>query len=496
LKMAISLLPRIAPPGSLCVWLGLFGHAVPPQRVSWFLDGKPDGVTVRPVQGARQDAWLAPGEAHAFTAIHTFGGLASGAEHLVRAVADYGGGIQEVAELRTRTLPAAVPAMMDGQFNVLLVSCFHRLEDPRGFAGEVVSQLKGFYKPHLTLLLGDQVYLDLPTLKNFPEDIVPIARRFEADYTANWRADSGYARLMAAAPTAAIPDDHEYWNNFPHPSPFIENSWRDPARSNWQNAARAMYEAFQYTPQPSADGDVSQLGDAAIIDVSPLSFFVADARTWRAPDRSRVLTARAHAQLSGWVGSCIAQRKLPLFVIGQSMLESETEWIKGKIADHALADYGDYDAIVHELKRLVDAGLPLVLITGDVHWGRITRARHIETGRLALFEVISSPSSLVTTIGADQWNEFKGALGGLFHRPDPWPRHSDPNPPVSFAWQRQFGERLVCDAKYPPKCNHVALLSFSRNGSKVEMRPTYFSIHEDAEHRGVHAQDLITLHAG
>lgn len=32
----------------------------------------------------------------------------------------------------------------------------------------------------------------------------------------NWRGQSGMAAALAAAPSVAMPDDHEYWNNYPH----------------------------------------------------------------------------------------------------------------------------------------------------------------------------------------------------------------------------------------------------------------------------------------
>jgi hypothetical protein len=74
----------------------------------------------------------------------------------------------ERVERRVETLPAQVPDGPPARFNVLLVSCFHQLEDRAGTAGAVLSRLK--VRPHLTLFGGDQVYLDLPTLADFKDD--------------------------------------------------------------------------------------------------------------------------------------------------------------------------------------------------------------------------------------------------------------------------------------------------------------------------------------
>lgn len=89
------------------------------------------------------------------------------------------------------------------------------------------------------------MYLNLPTLRNFRGDTKWLAGKFESDYTANWRGPGGYSEILHAAPSASIPDDHEYWNNAPHNSPIVWQSNVEPSRNNWWTAARTMYEAFQ-----------------------------------------------------------------------------------------------------------------------------------------------------------------------------------------------------------------------------------------------------------
>src|SRR5258705_263898 len=100
-----------------------------------------------------------------FTGVYEFGGLQPDTPCRV-AVSTAG----ETRTLETRTLPESVPIQLDRSFNVLLISCFHQAEDRGGIASTVVSQLKATSKPHLTILAGDQVYLDLPTLKDFLDD--------------------------------------------------------------------------------------------------------------------------------------------------------------------------------------------------------------------------------------------------------------------------------------------------------------------------------------
>ena len=74
----------------------------------------------------------------------------------------------------------------------------------------------------------------------------------------------------------------------------------------------------------------------------------------------------------------------------------------GKIVDYLMPNYGDFSHISGELGKLAEAGLPVVLITGDVHWGRVAAIRDAHTGRESIFEIISSPTSLASSVGKDQ----------------------------------------------------------------------------------------------
>jgi hypothetical protein len=215
----IFLYPRAARGDRLRVWLGVFQVTAAP-ALDWSLDGAPAQPTaLRALSSIRSDDMLPANVPRAFTGVYEFTGLQPDTPHRVAVRAD-----AAATELDVRTLPDAVTSELDRSFNVLLASCFHQAEDRGGLAGIVVSQLKATSKPHLTILAGDQVYLDLPTLKNFPDDLALLAEKFEQDYRLNWCGPQGYERVLAAAPSVSIPDDHEYWNNFPHPSPIIQNS--------------------------------------------------------------------------------------------------------------------------------------------------------------------------------------------------------------------------------------------------------------------------------
>ena len=481
--MKITLVPRAAPSDRLRVWIGVQAQQQP--ALTWRLDGQAlPAARVRPLRDISSvipQPLLGGQPARNFAGVFELSGLAAGTAYVV-AVDANDGASSERAELRTRTLPAEVPGMLDRPFNVLLVSCFHQAEDRSGHAGIVAGQLTGPARPDLTLLLGDQVYLDLPTIADFPDDSAGLAAKFESDYRTNWQGEAGYTRILTLAPSASLPDDHEYWNNFPHRSPIIQNSWKEGGRENWTTAAAALYGAFQfdYEPRTYLHHDAEQPGDARVIDVEPLSFFLADSRSGRDYDRASVLTRRGFEQLEHWVQETTTKRRVGIFITGQSMLDARAGWWEGTVADYLMPNYDDFGNITGQLGRIAEAGLPMVLITGDVHWGRVTEARDVRSGRRSIFEIISSPTSLVSTVGSDQltsiWTKVKPDA-------DPWPRHSNPAQVPKFLWSDGLGKRFACAQVHPQRGNHVALLSFTRSGAGVRLRTTYYPIHEDLAQR-------------
>jgi hypothetical protein len=427
---------------------------------------------LRRVASARPDDMLpASKQPHevgrAFTGVYEFAGLEPDTPYVVTVHAN-----GDTQKLLAQTLPAEIPRGFDRSFNVLLVSCFHQAEDRAGRVGQLVSQLRAGVQPHLTLLMGDQVYLDLPTLQDFPDDIAWLAQKFENDYVANWWGPPGYGHVLAAAPSVSIPDDHEYWNNFPNAATVAQNTWTAGGRERWRRAAEAMYEAFQL-PYPT------DLGEAFILDIPPLSFFLADLRHGRSEGTARLMTAAAHQQLDEWITNLIAQGWFGVFVSGQSLFAEPESELAGRLGDYQLSNYDDFPQMVRSLMRLADAGQPLICLTGDVHWGRLTEAIDSRSGRTAIHEVIASPASLVTVVGLDQVNRLRNTLGELLGRAKPWPRHPRPKAPADFFAQSAMGSRFYClqpPPEYQQFGNQVAMLSFRQVGSGLDMRVMYYEV--------------------
>src|SRR3954470_12479315 len=164
--MNVVLYPRAAPSDRLRVWIGVFQVTHAP-AISWTINQqRADPKALREIASVRPDDLL-PADGfpttvpRAFTGVYEFEELQADAPYEITAT--LGG---QTTTLRTRTLPDEIPRELDRWFNVLLVSCFHQAEDRGGLAGTVISQLSSVAKPHLTFLAGDQVYLDLPTLRD------------------------------------------------------------------------------------------------------------------------------------------------------------------------------------------------------------------------------------------------------------------------------------------------------------------------------------------
>jgi hypothetical protein len=192
------------------------------------------------------------------------------------------------------------------------------------------------------------------------------------------------------------------------------------------------------------------------------------------------MVTEAHTAMQTWVSDVIDRRLFGVLVTAQSLFSKPAGELGGAISDFELPNYADYRPVMTQLQRLADAGRPVLCLTGDVHWGRMVAARDIRTQRLAFYEIIASPASLVSTVGVDQVKVVGGFLGELFGRPNPWPRHSDPAEPPDFLASEVFAGQFRCSTLHRQKGNHVALLRFSQTGGGMQFQVTYWPISRDS----------------
>lgn len=464
---SVALHPRAAPGDRLRVWVGAFDHRRIP-TLSWRLDGAASTPTpVAAIESVRhvERGWALSEEPRSFAGVYEFTGVAPG-PHVVDVATD--GGL--TGRLEARPVPLRVPEGPGTSFNVLLASCFHGSEDPAGLAGIAVSRLPRSHRPDLSLLLGDQVYLDLPFGTRFPRSATGLSRMFEPQYVANWRDPKAYSSVIGAAPSVSIPDDHEYWNNFPHRATVVPTTWTDGGRDEWRPVAERLFARFQ-APDPE------DLATPFTLDVDPLSFFVVDSRTFRWRDRRRSIAPEALKALAAWVDRVVRDDLYGVIATGQSYFEEAAGFL-GRFTDWKLPNYKDFDPQVAEILRLAFEGRnPVITITGDVHWGRLLTARSARTSGPLIHEVIASPTSLVAD-PRNAWKKARHAIGGLFGGDDdPWYLHNEAaKPPKRFGVADRPDRRMAPIRRWGQKGNHIAILAFRRTGMGLEMEVSFWPL--------------------
>jgi hypothetical protein len=76
----------------------------------------------------------------------------------------------------------------------------------------------------------------------------------------------------------------------------------------------------------------------------------------------------------------------------------------------------------------------------------------------------------------DTAKEAANSIKGIFGNRNPWPRHADPDPvPDRFG----INHRFALKQEYGQRGDQVAILSFTRVGSGVDMQVTYYGISGD-----------------
>ena len=464
--MAAVCYPLASPPGTIRLWIGVHPASAMPAVADWRLDGVPvpaaNVTSLRAMGPVRAGELAATKAARVFTGVYEIAAVSPGTIPSLAFTVD-----GEVLEQRVRALPNRL--VLGGEpLTVLLVSCFHYTTGSGPYQRLLPDIVRGAHPPDLAIFMGDQVYLDLPTVADFENDAEWLAVKFERDYVRNWFSGAFTAGL-GLAPMAMLPDDHEFWNNFPHSSPFIQNSWAQPGRDRWETAARACYAGFQH-----GSGDL--LGTPLALDIEPLAFLMLDSRTDRDRDFTRLLRPEASRQVADWATRVADDSRFSAAVVvtGQSLLEDPVGTVKGGVADYALANYKEpYRDLLLALEAVAGAGKQVLLLTGDVHWGRVTtvRDRRRVPEATVFHELISSPASLVETIGSDQVATAIGVVKGWFGGNDPWPRHGDAQPPPSHL--PHANQRFRTGPWRAHRGNQCAVLRMARRGAGVSVEYTF-----------------------
>jgi hypothetical protein len=269
------------------------------------------------------------------------------------------------------TLPKQISEQ--SSFTIGLASCFYPHRDG-GRAAEAYQTLyeRGHndVKPDITFLTGDQVYLDIgfDSLSRDPDE---IRERIGNDYAENWQLLGG---ILNRGGTWMLPDDHEYWNDYPFHDSLIPQLLAlklKSVREHWTRASKDAVNNIQRSPKVES----FNIGN-------DLSFCLADLRSYRY--KRNFLPPTAFKQLISWAESLTRPGVL---VIPQPLIVNVN-----KTERNLLSFKTQYKQL---LEAVGSSGHNIVVLSGDVHYGRIASCPIGKNGA-TLTEVISSPMSNLT----------------------------------------------------------------------------------------------------
>jgi hypothetical protein len=300
------------------------------------------------------------------------------------------------------TLPDRLPVVSERPFTVLLGSCYFGPEDKAGAVGQTYLQLPNDARPDLKILCGDQVYLDHP-----PQDFLnPFhsrdwlqARSFKT-YADTWTQSTvggGFQTLLKANANFFSSDDHEYWNNAPDRGftvPLYAVS--QGQRNTWFAIARELYQIFQTVPRPPIT-----------FKVGALSFCNAETRFYREPAHGNFMQPQDLHAIGAWLVSLNGPGVL---VLGQPLFAKT-----GTIVDWGLPDFTQqYSQLVQYLRATQHT---VVVLSGDVHFGRVAVANLRPELGTKLIEVISSPMHLAS-MGRSDYEPAPQVFGAVVSQPE------------------------------------------------------------------------------
>jgi hypothetical protein len=341
---------------------------------------------------------------------------------------------QPQADARLTTLPDHLPTLAEKPFTVLLGSCFCQREDAEGVVGQTYAQLPAGARPEVKLLCGDQVYLDDPWAHYLwhTHEITELETEFVRNYRDTWTQEPGFRQLLADGANYFAPDDHEYWNNAPNAATVIRDSWSSTGRREWFNTAHKLYQMFQTA------------ASVTTFAVGPLSFLIADTRSNRSPDLKDFMRPTDLQAVEQWMQHLAGPGVL---VLGQPIFREPTGLLQGTFADWNLPDYAQYGQLA---RMLVQAPHSIVVLSGDVHYGRIAWCT-FSSGH-ELIEVISSPMSLVDKLAEGSWEEAPS----LF-------------PPVALPAVVGAQVHTLAKDTFSPIDSHFLTLEFAAAGAHIHM---------------------------
>jgi hypothetical protein len=256
--------------------------------------------------------------------------------------------------------------------------------------------------PHAIFLVGDQIYADVPRSPGRS-----LEGLYRGRYEAAWRPERLGALLGRGAGFRTC-DDHEFWNGYPERMPWLTRSWN----GQWRETARISTDAFwchqaAWNFPPGFSGGADEGTAWSEGRLADIDFFVADGRSLRS-DRE---AARCPAALNGSDGRC--PPGVPPHAMTEAQRTALVEWVRGiervgvlvvaqplaqtgGTFDSALSDYRhSVGPVLEAMREAVERGRSLVVLCGDIHWGRLISWAPPAPGAGRLVEFVASPLARV-----------------------------------------------------------------------------------------------------
>jgi hypothetical protein len=266
-----------------------------------------------------------------------------------------------------------------------LLSALPRRGSPVLLQGGVAQRYRTLYdrpatRPHLKVLMGDQVYLDAP-VPEFYRCATPAAlvRRVARSYQQSWEMLGEFLSLGA---NVMVSDDHEFWNDYPNHPARLWRSLRDPAARDAVEGAALDHLRWMQLARPTWSETIGRPRETP-----RLALFVADTRVHRTTGTAEDPVFMRDDDLDDLVAWLDGLRCPGVLFLGQPLIVGAA----GRFDDNLRSYARQFGRLCDALAR---SDHDVVVVCGDAHFGRVATIDVPGTGRRHV-EVISSPLTVL-----------------------------------------------------------------------------------------------------
>ena len=100
-------------------------------------------------------------------------------------------------------------------------------------------------------------------------------------------------------------------------------------------------------------------------------------------------------------------------------------------------------------------------------------------GRTRFYEIVCSPSALVSTVGLDQLETIGAGIKSFFTgERNRWPRHGEAADPQPFFASQVFGKIYTTEVLHKQQGDQLATLALRQAAGALEAKVTYYEVHK------------------